>query len=752
MKRLKRWITLLLVCLLCVPVIPTDAGRMQEEAEKNYENETSVTDSVSWRKEKAKELELESQTDEEGYLVDAFYENKSDKELEEMGVHGLIRSVTEEELEAYTARLHAGIMTKEVTKYQKIQEGYDITGIFEVDGKLAYCVEHSVATPAAGSPTGPPVLSVNDMLRKVLYYGYNGPADLGIFSYVQTAMGASQANGNHAGNTGKSVYDALVGWAAPPSSFKVWIVTTNQGTTQDLAYYTEEESPKTGTFYVAKGSSNTSVTVGNGAYTLGKATYGIYSNRACSLLVKTVTTGDNGISNPVELSAGTYYVKETTPPKGYALSAEVKQIEIQSGQRQPLSVQDAPQGAVIPILLQKTDAETTKSEPQETAVFKDAQFAVKYYKGEYGDGVNPAETGKTPERQWIFRTDEKGKILFSEEYKVSGDDLWKTADGKPMLPLGTITVQEVKPPEGYHLNPEIFIRKITANGTGEAVSTYQQITVPENILKLELIKVQEESEIPIPKAEFEHTRPDGTTERRMTDSSGKLVLKGLQKGTHQIKEISVMDGYLLNGNPITFTITENNTVTFLSEPDISKGNIKLEVTADGNIKAVVEDLLAPFSIIIHKKNEKNVKLKDAEFTLYENQECTKEAGKGTTDEDGLLRLDGLKIKKTYYLKETKAPQGYRLPTDLFGNPVIYELYAESSPTEDEFVVSVNGKKTEMAVIEGTKAEREVHLTVENRTGFRLPNTGSEKMFPMLFGGCILCAGAVLSERKRRKKE
>lgn len=50
-------------------------------------------------------------------------------------------------------------------------------------------------------------------------------------------------------------------------------------------------------------------------------------------------------------------------------------------------------------------------------------------------------------------------------------------------------------------------------------------------------------------------------------------------------------------------------------------------------------------------------LAGAEFTLYEDEACTKELAKGETGKDGIVRFDGLDIG-TYYLKETKAPNGY----------------------------------------------------------------------------------------------
>ena len=61
-------------------------------------------------------------------------------------------------------------------------------------------------------------------------------------------------------------------------------------------------------------------------------------------------------------------------------------------------------------------------------------------------------------------------------------------------PIGTITIQETKAPEGYLLNPEVFVRQITSTGTSESVNTYNNPIVPENVMKLDLKKVQEGTE------------------------------------------------------------------------------------------------------------------------------------------------------------------------------------------------------------------------------------------------------------------
>lgn len=302
----------------------------------------------------------------------------------------------------------------------------------------------------------------------------------------------------------------------------------------------------------------------------------------------------------------------------------------------------------------------------------------------------------------------------------------------------------------------MFVRQITSEGTADNVHTYNKPVIPENILKLDLVKKQEGTDLVIPDAEFEHVKPDGTIEKAKTDASGKLSFKGLTYGKHILRELSVMDGYLVNGNVIEFTVAEDNTITLTSEIKDEEGKIKFDITSEGNISIEVEDKLAPFDLLIHKINEKETVLEGAEFTLYRDEDCTQEEQRAVTDESGLLRMEGLEVGRKYYLKETKAPAGYRLPVDIFGNPIIYELYTESTPVEDEFIFYVDGKAytTESEgqfAVTGTKADRETNVTVTNTTGKLLPETGNMLMFPMMFAGCGMGAGVASRLTKRKKK-
>ena len=73
------------------------------------------------------------------------------------------------------------------------------------------------------------------------------------------------------------------------------------------------------------------------------------------------------------------------------------------------------------------------------------------------------------------------------------------------------------------------------------------------------------------------------------------------------------------------------------------------------------------SIKIVKKNEDGQLLKNAEFKIYKDEQCTDEYDSNIykTDENGVIQIDNLPLNKTYYIKEVTAPKGYKLENSAF---------------------------------------------------------------------------------------
>lgn len=514
---------------------------------------------------------------------------------------------------------------------------------------------------------------------------------------------------------------------------------------------------QTGSVNLQKTSSVPDVTNGNDCYSLKGAEYGVYSDSSLSGASKVgvLTTDENGESNTLTLNAGTYYVRETTAPKGYALDKTTYTVTIKPNETYKLKVSDKPTLDPVGVLLGKVDKETNQNKPEGSLSLEGALFTAKFYAGVQSDS-DPAVEGKTADRTWIFRTNEDGFCYYEEKYLESGDELYLSPTKNPSLPIGTLTIQETKAPEGYLINPEVYTIKITSNNNGsEFVYTYNEPEIPEQSLDLNIVKKEKGKDYVIEGAVFEHTKPGGTTETVTTDENGTCKFKGLGYGKHTIREISVPDEYIVNDGVVTFTVAKDNKIT-LDSNTAKDNSMRFEVEKEGTARLCVEDTLAPYQLKITKVNEKGKTLEGAEFTLYEDAEGTKEVSKIVTDNTGVVTTDPLEVEKKYYLKETKAPQGYRIPKDINGNDYVYEIYTKiNDKRQYEYYVNgeVHTKDSGDYAIEGTPHERIVNLKIENRIGLQMPETGNHAtlIIVLLGAGCMLAA-IIRQMKKGRGKE
>lgn len=527
---------------------------------------------------------------------------------------------------------------------------------------------------------------------------------------------------------------------------------------------TQPEPPvKKGKLAIKKVSANTAITDNNSCYSLKGAEYGVYKSesdaKANKNKVKTLTTEENGWSNTVELDEGTYYLKETKNPKGYALNSEVKKVSVKANETTQYGtnneLKDYPQSDPVSVVLGKVDKETNKNKPQGSATLAGAEFTVKYYKGLYDE--DPAKSGQTPARSWVLKTNANGMTSLNDKWKVSGDAFYYASNGNPTLPVGTITIQETKAPTGYFINNEVFVRKITISGDIEDVDTYNQPEVLEKVIKFNINKVQAGTSTPVSGAVFRHTLPNGSTEDLETNGSGEITITGLASGTHKIKEIKSPDGYQLNPNEVVFNVASGTgKITFTS----GTNSLVTHGTKDsGDGYATFADKVNPFDLKITKTNEHGKVLKGAEFRLYSDADCKNVVDTQTSDDKGLLTFKNLDVEKTYYFKETKAPQGYRIPVDENGKAYVHSVYVSATPQTNTFNFTVDGTKYDTSKttgnvrLEGTKKDRVVAVDITNKTTQLLPETGSNGTIILVALGLgVLGLAYVASKRKKQTQD
>ena len=525
--------------------------------------------------------------------------------------------------------------------------------------------------------------------------------------------------------------------------------------------------PQKGKLSIMKKSANPEITDNNPCYELKGAEYGVYKTKADATndknKVNTLIIGkyddtekNKNWSNEIELEAGTYYVKETKAPKGYALNPNAVKVVIEAGKNTWIGEEsndfvDYPQSDPVRVVLGKVDKETNKNKPQGSASLADAEFTVKYYKGLYDE--DPAKSGQTPARSWVLKTNGEGKTAFVDSLKVSGDEFYKNSSGYTTLPIGTITIQETKAPKGYFINNEVFVRQITPSGNAEGVETFNMPTVNEKVIKFDIKKVQVGTTTPVSGAVFLHTKPDGTTESLTTDEKGEITITGLETGIHKIKETNAPDGYQLNTNEVVFNVASGTGKIKFTSGTNSLVTQGIEDSGDGY--ATFADMVNPFDLKITKTNEHGKVLKGAEFTLYSDEGCKNVVDTQTSDDKGLLTFKNLDVEKTYYFKETKAPKGYRIPVDENGNAYVHSVYVKSVPQTNTFEFTVDGTKydtsntTGTVHLEGTKKDRVIAVSITNKTTQLLPETGSNGTILLIGLGVAVIAYALYKSKKEK---
>lgn len=532
------------------------------------------------------------------------------------------------------------------------------------------------------------------------------------------------------------------------------------GTVFELAFKVQSK----GKLCIKKTSANPAITDNNPCYSLQGAEYGVYKTEADAKAnknkVNTLTIGKydssekyKDWSNEIELDAGTYYLKETKNPKGYALNNSVVSVVVKANESSWIGsngeFKDYPQSDPIGILLGKIDKETNKNKPQGSASLANAEFTVKYYKGLYDS--DPANSGQSPARTWVLKTNSDGYCFLDNNYKVSGDDFYYNSNNTPTVPVGTVTIQETKAPSGYFINNEVFVRKITPSGSDANVTTYNYPEVNEKVIKFDIKKVQAGTSTPVSGAVFRHTLPDGSTEDLETNGSGEITITGLASGTHKIKEIKSPDGYQLNPNEVVFNVASGTgEITFTS----GTNSLVTHGTKDsGDGYATFGNKVNPFNLKITKTNEHGKVLKGAEFRLYSDADCKNVVDTQISDEKGLLTFKNLDVEKTYYFKETKAPQGYRIPVDENGNAYVHSVYVKATPQTNTFEFTVDGIKYDTSKtsgnvrLEGSKKDRVVAVDITNKTTQLLPETGSNGTILLIGLGVAVIAFALYKSKK-----
>ena len=453
------------------------------------------------------------------------------------------------------------------------------------------------------------------------------------------------------------------------------------GEGQDLGQFWAELN--VGNAKVKKTTANEIVTNGNAMYSIVGATFGIFLDQNCSNQIGTLTTNENGDTNEVEVTAGTVYIKELSAPKGYKLDTTVRSLKVEAGKTAVLNVSDVPKVTETLVDLFKIDMETGKATAQGNAALSGAEFTWHYYDGFYTKDNLPEKATRTWVTKTVAEKSSDGSIHYvtklSDAYKVSGDAFY-IQNEKSVLPLGTLTVEETKAPDGYLLDGAymqagdsteqikgMYLTQITEDGELAVLSGSNQYSVSDQVIRGG-VKIQKRD------LETKDTKAQGSATLKDTAFAiislnensvlveGKLYKKNetvktiqtgidgiatttadlLPYGKYKLEETKAPEGYLTDGaKAIEFSITENGKIVDLTDEShsiynqIKRGDLEGVKIGAGTHKRLAN---VPFKITSKTTGESHIVVtdKNGQFSTASNWASHKRnTNAGKSSEDGI---------------------------------------------------------------------------------------------------------------------
>ena len=417
------------------------------------------------------------------------------------------------------------------------------------------------------------------------------------------------------------------------------------------------------TAQVTKQDSETASAQGDG--TLSGAVYGIYRNGE---LVDTYTTDENGYFKTKEYVCGNYTVQEISPSEGYLLDETMYPVgaetENYSIEHNPISMtvtEDVLKGKIS--IIKHSDDGSTQIETPEVG----AEFEV------YLKSSGSYEAANDSEKDYLV-CDENGYAQTK------------------MLPYGIYVVHQIK---GLENTEQMEDFEVNISENEKEYFYLLNDAVKKSFVKIVKKGAETGNIIPVSGIGFkvwdcansEYVSQEINYPSEMilntfyTDESGSLMLPNeLVYGDYELHEVQSAEGYVLDKNPVPFTIDGSvETVVVEKTNTAQKGKISVQKT--GNVFASVTALGSAIYIDengeVHESGQTTYtpvfakgNLSGAVFQVIASEDIitldgTIRANAGdvvaeiTTDENGYAETDLLYLGK-YEVRENTAPDGYVL--------------------------------------------------------------------------------------------
>lgn len=416
--------------------------------------------------------------------------------------------------------------------------GYSDYGAINIIAHVAASEIYARLGYSSQSEVGDAFLAANGTLKNAVYKYVNAIADMdtpsGYYAYVTEKNGYSSYGYRH-------------------QNFAFGAFTLTNGSVK-----------------VQKVSSAPEMTNGNPLYSLEGARFWVYDTEAHARAKgndgwmghsSTMTTDANGVSNTVELAPGNYWLIEATAPRGFKLNPDPVPFTVTRGKTNTVTVSDVAANDPVAIIVNKACKDAV--EGRKINSLEGTEFTVKYYNNHYDASTLPA----TATRTWILRTVQgnSGKYYAAlmDNCLVSGSDALYKIGNTPVIPLGTITIEETKAAQGYKNDgtfggEKLYLGQIVADASAPSGG---KLTDVQGNRKVE--NTFEVSDTPTPPSIVRTTATDTLTESHSAYPGSEVTIKddvvyeGLIVGVKYTLKGELLDrntGRVIkdaSGNPVT---------------------------------------------------------------------------------------------------------------------------------------------------------------------------------------------------------
>lgn len=472
---------------------------------------------------------------------------------------------------------------------------------------------------------------------------------------------------------------APVGYNLDPQTYTVELTYKDQTTSIVWNHVESQDKVKVGQIEILKTDINNQPLKGG--------EFGIYANNDMYIghtlykkgqLVMSIKTNDKGIAKSGDLPYGSYYVKELSAPdqedgnkENFVLSDETQYVKITGDKLFSMTFVD-------------TTVTASKKDIAGTDEIKGAKMQVTDMNGKIIDtwtSTNKPHSikGLTEGCDYIlteitapngFVKAESIKFTVSKEKKNQAIVM---KDKQVKISKTDLTGK--KEVVGAHLEVRDEFNKVVDSWTSTNVphcvsgleegQTYTLIetTAPDGYVKAESITftvskenqevVMKDAEITIHKVDEETEEPVLDAQFSVFDEEGNLIDQWITDGkVHAVSHLEAGKEYILKE---TKTPRGYQTVT----------DTTFTVSGEENLSLKIKEKPILVNIQVNKvdaKTKQLIKDKDFEFTLYKDPDCIYSMA-ATSSKDGSATFKDLRYG-TYYIKETKAPFGYHLSTEV----------------------------------------------------------------------------------------